>query len=316
MSFDHHYHHHSHGNHLCHQASNNTSSCCSSCCRSCNCSFPSPLPPPLSGDQLLQYLTTDLLKIQSVLKPQQIHSQTHRDTQSLLHALLRRVTAVESSLAQLSSRSPPTKSPEPSSSPPPPPSTSHPIPSLREVAARMIQARFRRFLVRRSQTLGYLKRLASIKSNVVALRSSISGDSGAEPEDLSRRAFDLLLQLDSIQSSDPMIRDGKRAVSREVTGILDFVEKVLVRERRLAVRAMEVREDGAPASPRQRSARKVRFQEHAGRIDEEEKDGVSRVLEEEVFRFGNGDGTYSHGQRDGFGLSAPLPLQMEPRLGL
>lgn len=180
----------------------------------------------------------------------------------------------------------------------------------------MIQARFRRFLVRRSQTLGYLKRLASIKSNVVALRSSISGDSGAEPEDLSRRAFDLLLQLDSIQSSDPMIRDGKRAVSREVTGILDFVEKVLVRERRLAVRAMEVREDGAPASPRQRSARKVRFQEHAGRIDEEEKDGVSRVLEEEVFRFGNGDGTYSHGQRDGFGLSAPLPLQMEPRLGL
>ncbi|KAK8918527.1 hypothetical protein KSP39_PZI021346 [Platanthera zijinensis] len=306
MPSDHHYHHHSH------RPSNNPS-CCSSCCRCCNCSSSSPLPPSLSGDQLLQYLATDLLKIQSLLKPQQIRSQTHHDTQSLLHALLRRVTAVESSLAQLSSHSPPPSSSRRPLSPPPP-STSHPIPSLREVAARTIQARFRRFLVRRSQTLGYLKRLASIKSNVASLRSSISGDSGAEPEALSRKTMDLLLQLDSIQSSDPMIRDGKRAISRELTGILDFLEKVLVRQRRLSLRAMEIREGAAPPLPRPRSAKKVSFREHGGRIDEEEKDGVSRVLEEQVFAFGNG--TYSHGQSDGFGLSAPLPLQMEPRLDI
>ncbi|KAK8952680.1 hypothetical protein KSP40_PGU014978 [Platanthera guangdongensis] len=118
----------------------------------------------------------------------------------------------------------------------------------------------------------------------------------------------------SPQSSDPMIRGGKRAISRELTGILDFLEKVLVRQRRLSLRAMEIREGAAPPLPRPRSAKKVSFQEHGGRIDEEEKDGVSRVLEEQVFAFGNG--TYFHGQSDGFGLSAPLPLQMEPRLGL
>ncbi|XP_020573165.1 uncharacterized protein LOC110019718, partial [Phalaenopsis equestris] len=188
-----------------------------------------------------------------------------------------------------------------------------PLP-LREVAARTIQARFRRFLVRRSQTLRDLKRLASIKSSAAELRSSISGESDAEPVAISQEAMDLLLKLDSIQSSDPMIRDGKRSISRELTRMLEFVDKVLVRDRRLSLRAMEVMEDAAGSVPRTRSAKRVSFADNRRGIEEEPKERFSRDLEENEGVFENGNGAILC-RNGGFELSAPQPIQMEQRFG-
>ncbi|KAL0926616.1 hypothetical protein M5K25_002855 [Dendrobium thyrsiflorum] len=310
----HHYSHH-HEKNLCHQTLSNHPYYCSSCCCSCNCNSssspprppPPPPPPPISTDQLFQSMATNLFKTQSFLKPQQVLSQ------SLLQDLIRRVSSLESSLSQLSYQTPRT----PSAPPSPSLRRRTSAPSLREVAARTIQARFRQFLVRRSQTLRDLKRLASIKSSASALRSSISGDADAEPEAISHEAMDLLLQLDSIQSSDPMIRDGKRSISRDLARMLEFVDKVLARELRLSLRAVEVVEDAAPPVPRTRSAKRVSFADNGRGIEEEAKEGggLSRFLEakEEVFR--NGNGAF-HGQNRGIGLSAPQPLQMELRLGL
>ncbi|KAH0469172.1 hypothetical protein IEQ34_002404 [Dendrobium chrysotoxum] len=304
-----HYSHH-HEKNLCHQTLSNHPYYCSSCCCSCNCNCsssrppPPPPPPPIYTDQFFQSMATNLFKTQSFLKPQQVLSQ------SLLQDLIRRVSSLESSLSQLSSQTPRTPLAPPSPSLRRRTST----PSLREVAARTIQARFRRFLVRRSQTLRDLKRLASIKSSASALRSSISGDADAEPEAISQEAMDLLLQLDSIQSSDPMIRDGKRSISRDLARMLEFVDKVLVRERRLSLRAVE---DAAPPVPRTRTAKRVSFEDNGRGIEEEAKEGggLSRFLEVKEEVFGNGNGAF-HGQNRGIGLSAPQPLQMELRLGL
>nr|XP_010923589.1 BAG family molecular chaperone regulator 8, chloroplastic [Elaeis guineensis] len=239
---------------------------CSYCCSCSSSSTPSP---PLfsPADQLFQALTTQLLlhfpspphiyshqslKSHNPLYPtpspthqqpkdqeqqQQYHSRTH----PLLHSLLSRVTALESYVPHLSSTSAPSP-PPPRSSPASRPPSSSPSsrPSLRDAAARTIQARFRLFLVRRSQTLRYLKCLASIKSHAATLRSSLSDQTACrDPKALSQRATGLLLQLDSIQSGDPMIREGKRSISRELVRILEFVEKVLVKKHERSLGAGE-----------------------------------------------------------------------------
>ncbi|XP_020702521.1 BAG family molecular chaperone regulator 8, chloroplastic [Dendrobium catenatum] len=311
MTPHHHHYSHHHEKNLCHQTLSNHPYYCSSCCCSCNCNSSSSLPPPplpISTDQFFQSMATNIFKTQSFQKPQQVLSQ------SLLQDLIHRVSSLESSLSQLSYQTPRTPSAPPSPSLRRRTST----PSLREVAARTIQARFRRFLVRRSQTLRDLKRLASIKSSASALRSSISGDADAELEAISQEAMDLLLQLDSIQSSDPMIRDGKRSISRDLARMLEFVDNVLARERRLSLREVETVEDAAPPPVlRARSAKRVSFADNGRGIEEEAKEGsgLSRFLEEKEEAFGNGNGAF-HGQNRGIGLSAPQPLQMELRLGL
>ncbi|OEL22383.1 hypothetical protein BAE44_0016600 [Dichanthelium oligosanthes] len=70
-----------------------------------------------------------------------------------------------------------------------------------------------------------------LRSKAAAIRESLSGRLGcADPAAVSEAAMGLLLRLDAIQGGDPMIREGKRTVSRELARILEFVDKVLVKE--------------------------------------------------------------------------------------
>lgn len=129
-------------------------------------------------------------------------------SEPIVSSLLHRIAALESSLRRQSS--------------------SH-SQSLRDAAARTIQIHFRAFLVRRSKTLRQLKDLASIKSTINVLKSSVSDNTSFDPLALSHRALHLLLKLDSIQGDDPMIRDGKRAISKELTRFLDLFDGVIVK---------------------------------------------------------------------------------------
>ncbi|TVU20623.1 hypothetical protein EJB05_36838 [Eragrostis curvula] len=194
--------------------------------------------------------------------PQQHQHQPPQPTASdqshlLLHSLLRRVAVLESALPRCIPPPPPsrrTPHPDPrhrqavlddeddddedaEESPPSPPrqrrpTRAGPSSSARDLAARTIQAHFRRFLARRSRTLRQLKELAVLRSQSASLRGSLSGrrGRGADPAAVSEAAMGLLFRLDAIQGGDPMIREGKRAVSRELTRILEFVDKVLVKE--------------------------------------------------------------------------------------
>ncbi|CAI9766776.1 unnamed protein product [Fraxinus pennsylvanica] len=131
----------------------------------------------------------------------QTESETHHTAS--VYSLLRRIAALESALHQRS----------PSS-----------FQSLREAAASIIQSHFRVFLARRSRTLRQLKDLASIKSTLSFLKSSVSKNSHFDYEALSHKTMTLLLKLDSIKGADPMIRDGKRSVCRELINFLEFID--------------------------------------------------------------------------------------------
>ncbi|XP_019185545.1 PREDICTED: BAG family molecular chaperone regulator 8, chloroplastic [Ipomoea nil] len=120
--------------------------------------------------------------------------------QPVFSSLLRRIASLESSLRRRRSIS------------------SH---SLRDTAARTIQTHFRAFLVRRSRTLRHLKELASIKSALNTLKSSASN---IDPLALSHKAKNLLLQLGAIQDSDPMIRDGKNSITRELVKLIELID--------------------------------------------------------------------------------------------
>ncbi|CAN1217228.1 BAG family molecular chaperone regulator 8, chloroplastic [Linum perenne] len=126
-------------------------------------------------------------------------------TQLLVSSLIQRLDALESSLRQVSS-------------------TSVDEYPLRSAAARVIQAHFRSFLVRRSRNLRQLKVLASLKSAFNSLRSSISGKISFNFELVSEKAMDLLLKVDSVQGGDPMIRDAKRSISNDLVSFLELVD--------------------------------------------------------------------------------------------
>ncbi|KAK1423344.1 hypothetical protein QVD17_18643 [Tagetes erecta] len=100
--------------------------------------------------------------------------------------------------------------------------------SLRNTAARTIQTHFRAFLVRRSITLRQLKDLAYIKSSLNHLKSSVSNKTHFDPITLSRETMNLLIKLDSIQGFDPMIRDGKRSISRELIRFMELIDEMCV----------------------------------------------------------------------------------------
>ncbi|XP_042034396.1 BAG family molecular chaperone regulator 8, chloroplastic-like [Salvia splendens] len=125
-----------------------------------------------------------------------------------ISSLLRRIAALESAFLR---RSP-----------------SH---SLRDAAARSIQSHFRAFLVRRSITLRHLKDLASIKSSLGFLKSRVSHKTHFDYDAVYRKAANLLLKLDDIQGGDPMIRNGKISLSRELYKFLDFIEGACVQRR-------------------------------------------------------------------------------------
>ncbi|KAI3835094.1 hypothetical protein MKX03_016780 [Papaver bracteatum] len=204
--------------------------------------------PPYSIDPLLiQSIVTQILQSSQpppppenhlypkFLKPQkqqqkQTQNQEEKRTRSLLKNLHSRIDALESYLHHLSTSSS---------------SSSHSLhnqPSLRDLAARIIQIHFRAFLVRRSRTLRYLKNLAFIKSSFNSLKSSLSGNnnnSQLNHSALSQKAMDLLLKLDSVQGGDPMIRDGKRLISRDLVRFLEFIDSITVKRQQISSKSMK-----------------------------------------------------------------------------
>ncbi|KAI3452238.1 hypothetical protein Pfo_008903 [Paulownia fortunei] len=138
--------------------------------------------------------------------------EEERETQHTVSSLLRRIAALESALRSRSS-------------------SSH---SLRDAAARTIQTHFRAFLLRRSRTLRQLKDLASIKSTLIILKSSVSEKTHFDYDVIYHNAVDLLLKLDTIQGGDPMIRDGKSSIRRELNKFLDFIDGFYVERRGLS----------------------------------------------------------------------------------
>ncbi|KAK4776913.1 hypothetical protein SAY86_005601 [Trapa natans] len=166
---------------------------------------PPPPPPPVLGHRLRRrHLNSG------------DHHHFHQQQSSLLSSLLYRIEALESSLHSLSI----------SSSPP-----------LRDAAAQVIQAHFRSFLARRSRTLRHLKDLAAIKSSFLALKSSASNIRNAHLNlvAVSEKAMNLLLQLDDIQNIDPMIRDGKRSISRDLDAFLEYLDQLAVKRHELLI---------------------------------------------------------------------------------
>ncbi|CAA6657419.1 unnamed protein product [Spirodela intermedia] len=151
--------------------------------------------------------------------------QPQPQAQSLIRSLLRRIAALESAIPGAAS---PRGRPAPRRA------------LLRDLAARTIQAAFRRYLVRRSRILRDLKHLASIRSHLAALRSSLSDETRISPKALYQRVVDLLHQLDSIWSADVMIREGKKPISRELVLLLEFAESLMVQKREVGVEAMEI----------------------------------------------------------------------------
>ncbi|KAG7559242.1 hypothetical protein ISN45_Aa05g008400 [Arabidopsis thaliana x Arabidopsis arenosa] len=102
--------------------------------------------------------------------------------------------------------------------------------TLRDTAARVIQTHFRSYLVHRSISFRQLKELAMIKSSFLSLKSSVSGKPIFPFKIVSRKATDLLLQLDSIQGRiDPMIRSSKRSLSRDLVKFLQYVDDCAVK---------------------------------------------------------------------------------------
>lgn len=157
--------------------------------------------PPYDAAQSFHPLPPDLQR-------EDYFRELHHHQQPIISSLSRRIAALESSLRHhAASRSQ----------------------SLRDAAARTIQTYFRAFLVRRSRTLRQLKDLASIKSAINVLKSSVSDNNPLDPLALSHKALQLMLKLDSIRGDDPMIRDGKKSINLELTRFLDFIDGVTVK---------------------------------------------------------------------------------------
>ncbi|EEF36278.1 hypothetical protein RCOM_0524510 [Ricinus communis] len=234
------HHHHPSHHHHCQppvpSAPITTTTCC--CCTCHYNNRPSPPLQQLSIDPLLQSLAY-LLQQQEQQSPnlsspysnnkphlhknhnQRLHFQPQKfnfqhlseeqdqDTNSfILSSLLQRIKILESSLQQFSVSN----------------RRCHHSYSLRETAARVIQTHFRAFLVRRSRTLSQLQDLASIKSSFNAMKSSVLNNTHLSHAVVSHRAMGLLLKIDSIQGGDPIIRDGKKSISRDIVRFLDFID--------------------------------------------------------------------------------------------
>ncbi|KAI3665846.1 hypothetical protein L6452_44481 [Arctium lappa] len=140
-------------------------------------------------------------------------------------SLIHRIAALESSLRRRRKTSPPPS-------------------SLRNAAARTIQTNFRAFLVRRSITLRNLKDLAYIKSSLNNLKSSISDKIHFDSHRISRESMNLLIKLDSIQGSDPMIRDGKRSISRELIRFMEFIDEISTENNLISVKNVRFSKNG------------------------------------------------------------------------
>ncbi|XP_073156739.1 uncharacterized protein [Henckelia pumila] len=190
-----------HHHHFCHHAAATTSASCYCYNTHTYCHQHHPLPPP---------------------HPCSVHPHTqegyfHQEQRihPTVSSLLSRIASLESALRRRST----------------PFSSSH---SLRDAAARTIQTHFRACLLRRSRTLRQLKDLASIRSTIRLLKSSVYEKTHFDHGKLYDKAMDLLLKLESVQGGDPLIRDGRKSVSRELNQFLDWIDADGVERRGLS----------------------------------------------------------------------------------
>ncbi|KAG9153779.1 hypothetical protein Leryth_005901 [Lithospermum erythrorhizon] len=241
MSYLHHHHHQPY-----HPTPPNTTTC-HCCCSHTNyppCYHPPPPPnphlhhppppPPLQPHFPTPY-TPQIHQFTPPLNPyhfqEPIEQQQQQHLQPIISSLLSRISALETSLKCYGSTS-----------------ASH---SLRDAAARTIQTHFRSFILHRSRTLGDLKNLASIKSTLNALKSSISRNGYVGHQALYAKATNLVLRLDSIQGGDPMIRDGKMSISRELNQFFKLIDGVSLKKSELSSRILKnVRCGGNNTKPR------------------------------------------------------------------
>ncbi|XP_038889083.1 BAG family molecular chaperone regulator 8, chloroplastic [Benincasa hispida] len=230
-------HHHPHQPHF--QRTHLTSACCCGGGDFTTPCFQTHQLPPSPSDPLLQALASQILqsaqfhhyptlrsqKFQShyqFLNPQ---NQKKQEIPQVLHhstvsSLLSRIEALESSLPRVFG--------------------SHlPSPSLRHVAASTIQTHFRAFLVRRSRAFSELKDLAIIKSRFESLQSSLSNGFHFDRKAISLKIMDFLLHLDSIQGSDPMVKDSKKSLIRDLVQFLERIDNFAVKRNGLPVKAMK-----------------------------------------------------------------------------
>ncbi|KAF6996798.1 hypothetical protein CFC21_013097 [Triticum aestivum] len=343
--------------------------CCSCCACACGCSPPAPAPAPCgyypapppqpapASDQLLHAIAAHLLLSSApppptppqAQPPPQPHPQhqphpqppQHQHQQPnppdhgqlLLHSLLRRVAALETTLPHCfpSPPAPHPQQPNPrrhhragahqegprSRSPSPPPRRARrgpQPPTERELAARTIQEHFRRFLARRSRTLRQLKELAMLRSKAASLRASLSGSGRRrckDPMAISEAALGMLYRLDGIQGGDPMIREGKHAVSRELGRILEFVDKVLLKEQEEMGMdgAFDDYPEGCHGMNRPTVNRKVGFRGNEDNTEADESSESSSSTEAAETKAANSKKS-ANGKP---GLAAPVPVHMESR---
>ncbi|KAL0332131.1 UNVERIFIED_CONTAM: BAG family molecular chaperone regulator 8, chloroplastic [Sesamum calycinum] len=211
--------------HLCHPS---TASCCRCYCTSYSACHHHPAPPYPPDSHFLFHPPPqpNLCSAQTHLPSSQHYYphfressfQEERQTHPTIVSLLRRISVLEAALHSHSSSSQ----------------------SLRDASARTIQSHFRAFLLRRSRTLRQLKDLASIKSALCSLKSSVSERTHFDYDVIYHKALNLLLKLNAIQGGDPMIRDGKSSVRRELNKFLDFIDGFCL-ERRVLSSGVNVR---------------------------------------------------------------------------
>ncbi|KAL0350819.1 UNVERIFIED_CONTAM: BAG family molecular chaperone regulator 8, chloroplastic [Sesamum radiatum] len=211
--------------HLCHPS---TASCCRCYCTSYSACHHHPAPPYPPDSHFLFHPPPqpNLCSAQTHLPTSQHYYphfressfQEERQTHPTIVSLLRRISVLEAALHSHSSSSQ----------------------SLRDASARTIQSHFRAFLLRRSRTLRQLRDLASIKSALCSLKSSVSERTHFDYDVIYHKALNLLLKLNAIQGGDPMIRDGKSSVRRELNKFLDFIDGFCL-ERRVLSSGVNVR---------------------------------------------------------------------------
>ncbi|EOA25840.1 hypothetical protein CARUB_v10019213mg [Capsella rubella] len=225
--------HHHHHNHGCsrHQNHHNTIplfTTSSHCCTQINHQTPPPPPPPPPEDNLLHLVAAYLQNQQqetkcscetscrNFIRGQRQQKNVPREyDQVVLSCLLRKIDDLESSLSKFSSFCDQRRDRHS---------------KLKDSAARVIQTHFRSYLVHRSISFRQLKELAMVKSSFLSLKSSVSGKPIFPFKAVSRKATDLLLQLDSIQGRiDPMIRSSKTSLTRELVRFLQYVDDCAVK---------------------------------------------------------------------------------------
>ncbi|KAF3324042.1 BAG family molecular chaperone regulator 8 [Carex littledalei] len=257
-----------------------------------------PIPPPVPFFYSPEHLAPNQYQYTF---PHKTHQPPSHKSNEPLASLLDRVAALESSLfSNPNAKAIPVPSQKPSfctnhETYPKTYSSNKPRASLKDLAARTIQVHFRQYLVRRSQILRDLKRLAVMKCHVGALRSAVSHRTDIDPKKVSDQAADMLLQLDFIKSADPMIYEGKRAIEKELVRIIEFVDKIFLREQEIILKETngkegedeeEEEEEEGSTEEEKRLKKKVSFEESGQRSKYHNSE---HELFKEVFEGHNGE---------------------------